>query len=203
MSGRIWRERWRIWVPALVFFLLNLAVFSTYRLVFAGQARLRSRQVEDRNAELARLESERTALEDLVARAGANRDKVDIIYDRWLVPESERLTSALAEVKDLATRSGVEPYSLSYPEQEIDAFGLEKRSIVFAVQGSYVSLRRFINFLELSDLFLTLEEVNLSGSPDPGAGLRINLRISTLFSEEQSSEERSAEESSGGRSSTS
>ena len=192
MSGRIWRERWRIWVPALVFFLLNLAVFSTYRLVFAGQARLRSRQVEDRNAELARLESDRAVLEDLVARAGANRERVQTFYDRWLVPESERLTLALAEVKDLATRAGVEPYSLSYPEQEIDAFGLEERSIVFAVQGSYMALRRFINFLELSDLFLTLEEVTLSGGADADAGLRINLRISTLFSEERSAVETSA-----------
>ena len=184
MSTRIWRERWRIWVPALVFLLLNLAVFSTYRLVFAGQALMRSRQVEDRNAELARLEADRVALEDLLGRVGRNRDKVDRFYRDWVRPESQRLTETLSEVKDLATRAGAEPYSLSYPEQEIDEFGLEQRSIVFAVEGSYMALRRFINFLELSELFLTLEEVSLSGGGDPAAGLRINLKISALFEDE-------------------
>lgn len=188
MSAALWRERWRIWVPALVFFLLNLAVFSTYRLVFAGQALMRSRQVEDRNAELARLEADRAALEDLQERVGRNRDKVDLFYGDWVKPESERLTETLAQVKDLATRAGVAPFSLSYPEQEIEEFGLEKRSIVFAVEGSYMGLRKFINFLELSDLFLTLEEVSLSGGGEPGGGLRINLKISTLFEDEARTE---------------
>lgn len=185
MSTRVWAERWRIWVPALVFLLLNLAVFSTYRLVFAGQGRLRSRQVEDRNAELARLEADRAELEALVERARENRERLDALFERWLAPESERLTSALGEVRDLATRAGVEPYSLSYPEEEIDAFGLDERSIVFTVEGSYLALRRFINFLEVSDYFLTLEDVTLSGGANPGAGLRISFRISTLFAGEE------------------
>ena len=202
MSRRVWRDRWKIWVPALVFFVLNLAVFSTYRLVFAGQAMLRSRQIEDRNAELARLGADRAGLEDLVARAERNREKVDVFYDHWLRPESERLTEAIAEVKDLATKAGVEPYSLSYPEQEIDEFGLEKRSIVFAVEGSYMALRRFINFLELSDLFLTLEEVTLSGTGDGATGLRINLKIATLFADEAAFDEARAAGAASGSSSS-
>src|SRR5262249_7156107 len=37
-----------------------------------------------------------------------------------------------------------------------------KRSFVFEVDGTYLDLRKFINLLELSDSFLTLEAVSLS-----------------------------------------
>ena len=55
------------------------------------------------------------------------------------------------------------------------------RSVSFSVDGDYAGLRRFINFLELSDLFLTLEEVSLSGRTGESNVLRISLRVSTLF----------------------
>ena len=50
----------------------------------------------------------------------------------------------------------------------------------FGVRGSYVALRRLINLLELSDSFLMLEEINLSGRGSEE--LQITLRLSTLFS---------------------
>ena len=86
----------------------------------------------------------------------------------------------IREVKELASNSGLQPAeSISYPEESIEDYGLTKRSLVFSVQGSYAQLRRFINLLELSETFVVLEQINVSGvSPN----LTVSLRISTLFS---------------------
>jgi len=90
----------------------------------------------------------------------------------------------IAEVKDLARRAGLEPKSISYPSQAVAEFDLSIRYMVFSVTGSYSQLRRLINFLELSDMFLVLNEISLGGHGN-GEDLRISLRLSTVFSSKQ------------------
>ncbi len=181
---QIWRNRLALWLPALVFCLLNLAIFSTYRLVFAGQAQLRKVWLERDVAELSRLAAEHAALDDRVGRATANSESIEQLYEQWLSPERHRLTRVIAEVKKLARRAGLDPMAINYPDEEFEDYGLVKRTMAFTVEGSYLELRRLINFLELSETFLTLEEVRLTEGGQQGAGLRINLGISTLFVEE-------------------
>jgi hypothetical protein len=72
------------------------------------------------------------------------------------------------------------PQAISYPDETIEDYGLRKRSFQFGVEGTYGDLRKLINLLELSDSFLTLESVQLSGS-GTGNRLRIDLSLSTLF----------------------
>lgn len=37
-----WRARLKIWLPALILVVLNLAVLSTYRFLLAGQAQIQA-----------------------------------------------------------------------------------------------------------------------------------------------------------------
>ena len=184
MSQSIWRRHLRGWLPPLLIFLAALAGLLFYRLVIAGDARAGSRQLERRAAEIARLTEQRAQAERLVERLGDNLRRIEQFRGERLATEAERLTRVIAEVKDLARRAGVEPSSVRYPEERLQGVGLTRRSIVFSVDGDYAGLRRFINFLELSDLFLTLEEVSLSGRPGgESSALRISLQVSTLFLE--------------------
>jgi hypothetical protein len=173
----------RGWLPPLVIFVAALCALLFYRLVIAGEARAGGRQLERRGAEVARLSEERQRLEQLVERLRDNQQRIEEFRAQRLATEAERLTQVIAEVKELARRAGVEPSSVRYPEQKLEGVGLSRRSIVFSVDGDYAGLRRFINFLELSDLFLTLEEVSLSGRSGDSQGLRISLQVSTLFLE--------------------
>lgn len=185
MSQSIWRRHLRGWLPPLVVFFLALAALLFYRLVFAGEARAGGRQLERRATEVARLTQQRERAEKLVERLRLNQQRIDEFRSQRLATEAERLTQVIAEVKDLARRASVEPSSIRYPEERLQKVGLTRRSIVFSVDGDYGGLRRFINFLELSDLFLTLEEVSLSGRSSGGSSkLRISLQISTLFLDE-------------------
>ena len=182
MSQSIWRRHLRGWLPPLLVFLAALGALLFYRLVFADEARAGGRQVERRAAEVAQLSEERERTEQLVERLRDNQKNIEEFRSQRLATQAERLTKVIAEVKDLARRAKVEPSSIRYPEEKLDGVDLTRRSIVFSVDGDYGGLRRFINFLELSDMFLTLEEVSLTGRAGASSSeLRISLQVSTLF----------------------
>jgi Type II secretion system (T2SS), protein M subtype b len=86
-----------------------------------------------------------------------------------------------SEVRSLARKAGLEPRAFSYPEEDIDDYGLIKRSSIFSVEGTYPELRQFLYLLEASRSFLTVEEINLAGASGGGPELRIDIAISTLF----------------------
>lgn len=176
-----WRARLKFWLPALILVGLNLAVLSTYRFLLAGQAQLQAGRIERRQARVEELETDRLLLEETVTEATRNRDLVDKLYEEWLTPESQRLTTVIAEVKKLARMAGVEYSSFNYPEQLLEEQGLIKRSLVFSVEGSYLELRNFINLIEVSDLFLILESVHLTGGAQDGQQVRVSMTVSTLF----------------------
>ena len=194
-SGDIWRQRLWIWLPAALFFIANLVAFGVYRLGYAGDVQSLERSLKERQGELHEVEAHRAERQRLIGGASRNRELVSQLYDQRFSTRRRRLTEITAAVKKLARQAGLEPRELSYPEEAIEDFGLVKRSFVFGVNGDDQELRRFINLLELSDYFLTLEEVTLSGEGEgEGAELRINLKLSTLFSREEGA----AEEAPGG-----
>lgn len=189
MTGHdsIWRQRLWVWLPALLFFLANAGAFSVYRLGYAGQVQSLEEDVEKQERTLAQRQAERRQQEGLIGRARLNEQRIRQLYDERFSTRSRRLTSVTDEIKGLAAQAGLSPDKIAFPEEEIEEYGLVKRSYVFSVEGTYFELRRFINLLELSESFLILEGVNLSeGSGEGEPELRINLQISTLFNRDPS-----------------
>lgn len=202
-QSEIWRLRLWVWLPALLFFLANAVAFSVYRFGYAGQVQSLEADLGEVQQQLQPQSLRRKELERRIQRAGAADAAVKQLYDEQFSTRSQRLTRVTAEVKDLARRAGLNPRTLSYPEEAIQDYGLVKRSFVFSVEGTYPELRQFINLMEHTNSFLTLEAVTLSESgQEQGPELRMSLRISTLFSEETGREEigasRRAAERAGG-----
>ena len=181
--GRRWRERLWLWLPALIFFLLNVGLLVYYRASGIGaEVGLLEQRINAATQSEQRLLGQRDRLEGLVRKVESNRIRVVELYDDRLATQEERLTAVLAEVRRLATRAGMAPSAVSYPQQSIEDYGLIETSFVFNVEGTYADLRRFINSLELTPTFLTLERISLSGDGGSSASrLSIALRISTLF----------------------
>lgn len=184
--ARVGRHRPWLWGLALVFFLLNLALFSTYRVVYAGQVVNLRERLEHREAELDKLKGQAAELGALVDRARTTRASLGDLYTHRLASERIRFTKVAAEIRELARRSGLEPTAITYPSEEIEDYGLVKRLFTFTVTGTYVELRRFINLLEVTPTFITLEQVGLSGQQ--GADLQIRLTLATLFADEQAAQ---------------
>lgn len=178
-GSSIWRRHLVLWLPALVFCALNLIALIVYPVRFAGRAEVTNDELEAERAVLAELVERRRDLEAQEQSIERTRLAVDELYSERLASESQRLTRIIAEVKDLAARSGLTPPSVAYPTEPFEDYSLRRRGFVFAVQGSYADLRKFINLLELSETFLTLEQISLAEAST--GGLRIQLRISTLF----------------------
>ncbi len=185
-QSEIWRQRLWIWLPALLFFLANAVAFSIYRFGYAGQVQsLESDIASVREQQLKPLEDKRAVLEDRLERARAAETEIRRLYDDRFSTRRQRLTLATDEVKRLARQAGLNPKSIAYPQQEIEDYGLVKRSYVFSVEGTYPELRSFLNLLELTDSFLSLEAVTLSEETrDEGPELQMNLTLSTLFANE-------------------
>jgi Tfp pilus assembly protein PilO len=180
----VWKRTAWVWLLPLVLMVLNLIFLSTYRFLLAGQAQLRAARVERVEKEVLGFETDRAALEDLVERANLNRGRIDEFYARWVASESDRLTQVIAEVKSLAERAGGESSAFNYPEEDLEDYGLLRRSIAFSVSGSYNQLRQFINFVEVSDHFLMLEDVQLNQAGQDDSSIRVQLKVSSLFHRE-------------------
>lgn len=183
MSSRraVFIERWAVWLPALLFLLANVGVFSVYRLAYAGRIQALDDRVRVLEGERAKAQDRRRQLESARAAAARSQAEIEDLYRDRFSTERQRLTRMIAEVKGLAEKAGLQPNRIAYPVEEIAAYGLVKKSVVFTVAGTYPQLRQLINFLELSSSFLTLDSVRLGGDSQQPGQLRIDLTISTLF----------------------
>jgi type IV pilus assembly protein PilO len=203
----IWRQRLWVWLPAAIFFLVNATGFAIYRFGYADRVAGLKDELKSQRAAASAERAEHHHLEGLLQQATINRQRIEQLYGETFSTRRRRLTGVTAEVISLAGKAGLVPRALAYPEQEIQGYNLIKRSFIFSVEGTYLDLRKFINLLELSDSFLTLEGVSLSeggarrgggtevalpaqaragGGGGGGAELRMGLRLSTLFAKDES-----------------
>jgi Tfp pilus assembly protein PilO len=180
----IWRQRLWIWLPALLFFLANGIAFSVYKFGYAGRMQSLDAQLAAQVAQEKDVAGERRKLEDRLRQVQVTKEAVRRLYADRFSTRRRRLTGITAEVKQLARKAGLDPRSITYPEETIQEYGLVKRSFIFSVEGTYLDLRKFINLLELTDSFLTLEDVTLTDVGEEGPELRMNLTLSTLFAKE-------------------
>ena len=185
-AGEIWRQRVWIWVPALVFFLAN-AAFAVYELGYAGRIDSLNDTLSTQQARLRDLGNKRKQMETMIASVQSNEAQVRQLYTDRLSTRRLRVTDVDDEVKKLAREAGLVPKGISYPEDEIQEYNLIRRSYNFSVQGTYAELRKFVNLLEASRSFLSVDEASVANSSD-GPELRIDLSLSTLFARDDQDE---------------
>ncbi|MEZ5333302.1 MAG: hypothetical protein R2991_14955 [Thermoanaerobaculia bacterium] len=179
----LWRRELKLWLPPVLLLIVAAGAWFFYRVRLADELESGRRSVARLEEEVAELSAERARLEEVAQRAQRNQDRLVEFYGERLGTQGERFTSILSEVRTLARQAGLDPHAFQYPDQPVEELGLVQRSIVFAVDGGWQDLRRFIRLLEQSESFLVLEEVSLSGRAR-GQDLRIALTLSTLFVQE-------------------
>lgn len=167
--GDIWRQRLWVWVTALAFVALNGIGLLVYLFAYSDRVKTLEVELRDQGKRQADVHAAHLHSEDVLRQARVNRERILQLYDEHFSTRRRRLTGVTAEVKDLAKRAGLVPRSITYPEEQIQQYGLIKRSFIFSVEGTYADLRKFINLLELSDSFLTLEDAALAEEASRGA----------------------------------
>lgn len=183
LSPEAWVRNLRLWLPQLVFFLLALGLLVFYRTALADDAELGQARLARRAEDLEAVRSDRERVASYLERASALEEGIEQFFGVRLTSEAASLTRIIAEIKALSQQAGLAPQQITYDKEDIEDEEVMRRSLVFPVVGNYRELRQLINFLELSDSFLILEEVRLRTDEGGGDNLRIDLVISTLFLE--------------------
>jgi Tfp pilus assembly protein PilO len=176
-SLMVWRRHLALWLIPLLALALGVAMLMVYRTSFAGRDERMATLAGEAAGKLEALQAQRRAVEGFVGRVASQEQAIDDMYGKQFATESERFTRFLREIRELARQAGLDPQSFNYPQTVLQEEGLVKRTVDFSVEGGYDELRRFINFLELSDQFVTIEQIAMSGE----GRLALRFSLSTIF----------------------
>jgi len=164
-----------VWLAADlgVFFLVNLPRGEQVTSLKEAST-LFERQLVERKRRVERLRAEYQRVMD-------GRRTLKTFYDEVLSTKRERMTPVQSEVRQIASKFNINPEMVSYSRHIYEEDQIVKFSAVLPLNGSYENLRAFINAVENSENFLTIEAVNLSDSKEGGVMLSLNITLSTYF----------------------
>jgi Tfp pilus assembly protein PilO len=161
---------------------LNGVVYAAYTLPRAlGERRLaeRQRQLE------AEIQRERLAAAEQRRQADtirANTQDVRSFYETTVGGRAASLVPVLRSIEGLAREGGMRPGAASYKAQEVKGLPLDRFVITMPVAGTYRQLVSFVQRLEQSPYFLTLDEVRFSGQAE-GSRAELSIVLSCYFRE--------------------
>jgi hypothetical protein len=191
----IWREK-RVWLIALALALLaDVFVFVTYRVQFQKRIDDVNERQKEATLRLSQAEAARLSAQDTYRRYLKVQSDLEALYDTKWATQDERLIPWINEVKRLAEASQLVPKVLNFTKDEAkdkdsDSTAASKGksvaaktvTISYSVEGNYQQVRRLLNALELSDQFVIIDTLSVTGGATPNA-LTVNLRLKTLFRE--------------------
>ncbi len=187
----IWREKRILLLVLGVLLLGNVMFFFTYRVQYQSRlddldARLTEAEKSLQDARAARLATERKL-------AGYRKVETDVaqVFDEHWSTQTKRFTTMVAEVKQLAVASSLQPQAYTFDRGEVkadqfsrrdEAIGATEVGMGFTVSGTYEQARRLINLLELSRQFVIIDKIALSSGD--AQTLTLTLHLKTLFRDE-------------------
>lgn len=175
-----------------VLLLGNIFFFFTYRVQYQNRLRDLETRKEEAQRRLGEAQRARAAAQKQLASYDKIRSELQSLYNERWSTQSQRFTLLFEEVKRLATASKFDPRSFSFTRAEsesasskdVGAAGNTVVIVAFTVQGTYEQVRRLINLIELSDQFMIIDGIGLTGGSgtDPKT-LTLSIRLKTLFRE--------------------
>jgi Tfp pilus assembly protein PilO len=172
-EGPFWRRRLLpVFLILLVLNLIALAAWTVPRTL-----RLRSAT--------ARVAEARQTVEQERARAAEARERADAIdantrdlalfYESVVDTEQADLLPTLEDIEMMARAPGLTPGRRNFRREEIEGVPLERVTVVLPLGGSYEQLVGFLQEVERSPRFLTVERISLRGDEDSEASLQVEM----------------------------
>ena len=159
-----------------------LALVALNLLVLAAWTAPRTLRL--RNATV-RVEAARETLEEGRAQAERVRERASAIdanardlarfYETVVGTEQADLRPTLEDIEEMARAPGLSPGRRSFRRDEIEDVALERVSVVLPLEGSYEQLVGFLQEVERSPRFLTVDRISLRGEEDREATLQVEL----------------------------
>ena len=156
------RRKLKVAIAAMV--VADVVAVGVLFSPLVGSAESRRAQMRQLSAELVRKTHDVQPLQNIDKKIVLAKDQIGGFYkDRFAAKDSELTT----ELGKLAAENGIRIQQARYKEEEPEASGIVPVEINGSFSGDYLQLVRFINTLERSKMFFTVDSVDLAGE---GAG---------------------------------
>ena len=137
-----------------------------------GSSESRREQIRQLTAELAKKTHDVQPLRNVDQKLVLAKDQISGFYkDRFAERDSELTT----ELGKLAAENGIRIQTARYKEEDAETSGIVPVEIEGSFSGDYLQLVRFINTLERSKMFFTVDSVDLAGEGTGTVRLQIGL----------------------------
>lgn len=137
-----------------------------------GSADSRRAQMRELSAELQKKTHDVQPLRGMDKKIVLAKDQIGDFYkDRFAAKDSELTT----ELGKLASENGIRIQAAKYKEEDPEMSGIVPVDIQGSFSGDYLQLVRFINTLERSKMFFTVDSVELAGEGTGQVRLQIGL----------------------------
>ena len=186
------RRRWRarLKVPLLVLVALNVGVYLAYTMPRSLKERSAAARAAVLRGELERDRRVTAGLRDRADAMNTNRADTDRFYTRLGAKGS--LAQVRAEITTLARELGLKVGGLSYnPEGVKGSEGVAQLKARMNVTGTYRELAAFLDRLERSPYFVTVDQIQIGQRGESGeAALDIELSAFYRITAESAAEGR-------------
>jgi Tfp pilus assembly protein PilO len=183
------RSGWRALVkPLLALVVLNVMVFVAWTLPRIIQERsLASRAAtleQELSLERARVAEQRARLAVLEKNAADERRFLNEVVSA----RRAALVPMLQDLSRMAREHGLAPKSQGYSRQALKTAPLTAFKITLPVSGTYQQLARFVQSLERSRHFVTIDSISIAQRGADGAA-SLDIVLSAYFPRERDDEE--------------
>lgn len=167
--------RKRLLVLLAAIFAFNLVAYFAFTLPRS----LRQRNLDSRlHSARAEAQQERQKLKELRARfdlVAANKKDATDFYRSHAGPRGGSLVPLLKEVEGLAREHGLQVGNQGFEMEPVKGAPLDRFQVRMPVRGTYRELARFVQALERSQQFVTLDEITVRGQQAGEAELTMVL----------------------------
>jgi Tfp pilus assembly protein PilO len=179
-----WRRR--LLLPFVIVLGLNGAAFAAYTLPRSLQEKNREARVVTLRAEA---ERETRVLADLKRQTETirkNGEDTERFFKETLGTRSKAYVGTLEDILKMAREPGLQAGNRSYHPEEVKGLPLTQVAITLPIEGTYKQLVGFLERVERSPRFLTVDKVSLresSGKEEAAKGA-LSVTLSAYFREE-------------------
>lgn len=134
---------------------------------FARLATTRERKVDRLRAQYQRvIDGERT---------------LETFYRDVLSTKRERMPAFQRELRSIAQKFNINPETITYTREIFENDQIVKFAASLPLTGSYENLRAFIDAVERSEHFITIQYIQLTDSKEGGVILSLTINVATYF----------------------
>ena len=137
-----------------------------------GSSESRRTEIRELTAELAKKTHDVAPLHGMDQKLMLAKDEIGDFYKGRFAERDSELTTELGK---LAAENGIRIQAAKYKEEDPETSGIVPVEIEGNFSGDYLQLVRFINTLERSKMFFTVDSVDLAGEGTGSVRLQIGL----------------------------